>query len=74
VIRSFIVPALELLYAMLTKASKSNNSAVHVSGYSPIFLQLIIAGDPSPNGVPVKYQTPVWDHNSARSGKRTFQS
>jgi hypothetical protein len=42
--------------------------------YSPVFLQMIIAGDTSRNGIPFKYQTPVWDHSTARSGKGTFQS
>jgi hypothetical protein len=58
VIRLFTVPALESLSVTLMRPSKSKNFAVHVSGYSAIFLQMVIAGDKSPNQVPFKYQTP----------------
>lgn len=74
VIRSSTAPALESLYVRLIEQSELNNLAVHASGYSPIFLRMIIADDTSPNGIPFKCQTSVWDNNTARSGKGTFQS
>jgi hypothetical protein len=65
--QSFTVQPLESLYVRFTKPSNSMIFAVHVSGDVPILLRLFFARDTTTNGIPFKYQTPVWNNNSMRS-------
>jgi hypothetical protein len=71
VTESVTVQPLESLYVRLTTPQDSNNFVVRVSGDSPIVLRIFVAVDSSPNGIPFKYETVIWDNNSVRSDWQT---
>jgi hypothetical protein len=62
------VPPLESLYLNFNRPANPNSAlTVHISSDSPVVLRIFLAEDLSPNGIPFRYDTVIWDNNTVRN-------